>query len=499
MSTPMSRCRGRGYSDVVSTATIAYDKVPFEKAPTITTSVDLNAPTISKNNLPKIKLVQSVVDDYEENRKHPVATVYELYAKNRLRDEVEFVECHPGSGSSLYKCWYQCIISGVKFLPASGNSQKEAKERAGRVVLDHLLGKQYGLVNEDSNEPKEQTVSHTDLVKVSLEKLEDLANKNAAFAAEILRQDCAVFVRSRRNNNLYDLEVVSVGCGSVNKMSTFCEGACIRDCKALSLARRGLIRYFQNEIRWYCHNTSDSVLELVENEQPIFQVEEKYRFHLVLFQPPEIENYQQYEEMLHSEKSEDLKFDSYDHPTDNDLFSKNIRFTHNIYENEKLDHSANKLFKWNHVGLLGSKLSGTIKPVFLDSITAQTSPQLMAYVACCRSKIPVHHPRIGEDDLIYTFVRYPKQLKTSISWSVGFKISDEVEAVASENGQNYCYRNEVSYLSNFAFQRRQEKMIENAKEHNLPDVYHLLIHPNKIQKREYEASVNRYKKAVSLL
>lgn len=106
----MSRGRGRGHSEVIARQTIAYDNVPYEKAPVIKTSVDKSPERAAKNCLPKITLVQSVIDDYAENRKHPVATVYELYAKNRLRDEVEFVECHPGSGSALYKCWYQVRV-----------------------------------------------------------------------------------------------------------------------------------------------------------------------------------------------------------------------------------------------------------------------------------------------------------------------------------------------------------------------------------------------------
>lgn len=392
---------------------------------------------------------------------------------------------------------FKCIISGVKFKPASGNSQKEAKERAGRVVLDHLLNKQNGLADEADHERNDK-ISHSELAKAALDKLEDIAFKNPSFSIELLRQDCAVFLRSKKLHNSFDVEVVSLGCGFTERVLKETQTG-VRDCKALSLARRGLIRYLQNEIRKYCFNPNNSILEMIENDQLIFQVGELHQFHLVLFQPPEIENYQSYEEMIPIDSTENAKFNSYEHPENFELLMENVKFNHVGKEYQKLNYSCNKLLKWNHVGLLGSKMSGYIKSVFLESITAQTSPQLMAFAACCRSKSPIHHPRIGEDDLLYTFVRYQQPIPTSVCWSKGFKDSDDVEALYTETGQNFTGKNDVSLLSNFAFEKRVDKTIESAVENNCMEVCHLLRNPNRIQMRDYQISVEKYKESINYM
>lgn len=397
--------------------------------------------------------------------------------------------------SKSFNISFQCIISGVKFKPASGNSQKEAKERAGRVVLDHLLGKQYGL-EEESEDKATNKVSHRDLAKIALDKLEFLASKNPSFAIELLRQDCAVFVKSKKLHNSHDLEVISLACGSDVKSLNVSGDKKIRNCRAVSLARRGLIRYIQSEMRKYCINPDDSVLELVERDKVLFQLREFHQFHLVLFQPPEIENYQTLEENLPNDPVEDAKFNNYEHPVDFYLLAEDVIFQHDVKEYEKLNHSCNKLFKWNHVGLLGSKMSGYVKTIFLESITAQTSPQLMAYAACCRSKIPIHHPRVGEDDLLYTFARYPKPIPISVHWSKGFKDSHDVEGISSENGQTFNTKSDISLLTNYAFLKRVEKTIESAREKDLYEVYDLLKHPNTVQMKEYRDSIERFKRAV---
>lgn len=325
------------------------------------------------------------------SRKNPVMILNEL--KPGLK--YEFIS---EVGESHAKVFNLAVEIDGKRFESSARNKKLAKSRCAQAALTKLFGMDFTKTKGLAPIPKQgsrmgcQQALADRIAKIVLQKFSELTD---GFVSPNARRKvlAGIVMTSSADDEeaASTAKVISLGTGTkcINGEYMSDKGLALNDCHAEIIARRGLLRFFYDQLKMHLSDDEGkrnmSIFELQDDGQPGFQLKGEIQFHLYIstspcgdariFSPHEVSTSE-------GEGSADrhpnrrargqlrTKIESGEGTIPVRNATNGIQTWDGVLQGERLltMSCSDKLSKWNIVGMQGSLLSHFLEPIYLDSV-----------------------------------------------------------------------------------------------------------------------------------
>jgi len=289
-------------------------------------------------------------------------------------------------------------IDGNRF-EGSARNKKLAKSRCAQAALTKLFGMDFTKTKGLAPIPRQgssrigcQQALADKIAKIVLQKFSELTD---GFVSPNARRKvlAGIVMTSSADDDqaASTAKVISLGTGTkcINGEYMSDKGLALNDCHAEIIARRGLLRFFYDQLKLHLEADEDkrnsSIFEERDDGQPGFQLKGEIQFHLYIstspcgdariFSPHEVNT-------TEGESSADrhpnrrargqlrTKIESGEGTIPVRNATNGIQTWDGVLQGERLltMSCSDKLSKWNIVGLQGSLLSHFLEPIYLDSV-----------------------------------------------------------------------------------------------------------------------------------
>jgi len=301
-------------------------------------------------------------------------------------------------GESHAKVFNLAVEIDGKHFEGSARNKKLAKSRCAQSALTKLFGMDFTrkkglapILKQGSRMGCQQALADK-IAKIVLQKFSELTD---GFVSPNARRKvlAGIVMTSSADDETAasTAKVISLGTGTkcINGEYMSDKGLALNDCHAEIIARRGLLRFFYDQLKMHLDEDEEkrnaSIFEERDDGQPGFQLKGEVQFHLYIstspcgdariFSPHEVNTSE-------GESSADrhpnrrargqlrTKIESGEGTIPVRNATNGIQTWDGVLQGERLltMSCSDKLSKWNMVGLQGSLLSHFLEPIYLDSV-----------------------------------------------------------------------------------------------------------------------------------
>ena len=344
----------------------------IEAKPTIAqddqTSVCLDlpvAPTPAANPIAGLTLLLPTYELLAILQSANCISAFNEYAqKKKFTFTHEFTSVPPSS--------FTCLVS-IDGQPFPASSPCSSKNEAQKLAYDQTLRTLYGQSCQREQSSAQLSTKHDYIAHRSISTFQDLNVSNALLGRKTLASMVMVI-----NDAFEQAQVISLATGSTcldeTSLADFDHGSALHDCHAEILARRGLIRFFAEQIK-HAHQRQSSIFAYNSTTRK-YHLREKRTFHLYISALP-------CGDASLQQPSNALRYKQ------GQAEGTQLASTQScIYP---IKSCSDKICRWNVLGLQGALLTPLLdRPIYLETITlaceATFDRQHVPYTLCERLK-----------------------------------------------------------------------------------------------------------------